>query len=636
MSRWTTMWRLLPRAGYPTVLAGFALSVLLGVLPLAFIVLMGRVLHLVPAAADGSPEGDALLPTFAVAVAVLVVQQLLAPFQAGVVETIARRVDQHCIDRLLDAALSQAPLALLDDPEALDVVADARAAFARQARSPGDAAGALLPLVGRYVQLLGAAALVGVVVSPLAGLVILATALVMRFGVRGTLGRLAATWSGLGPARRRMSYLRDVLTTPALTKDVRLLGVLGWLRGRLRADTLAFLEPQWAVNRRLQLWPFVGFASVGLAGGAAVLVLVALDASSGALDLFALGVALQAVLVPMRFGAYFPECDVETQFGLQSFDALQRFEDRLARGARQQPVRPTVRDSTPTGTVRFEDVWFRYTDEGPWVLQGLDLELVRGGSTAIVGLNGAGKTTLVKLLARAYEPTRGRITVDGEDLSGTGVRAWQDRLALIFQDYVRLELPAADNVAVGAPHLRGDAAALTAAVRAAGAEDVVDGLDDGLDTVLSGGYAGGRDLSGGQWQRVALARALLAVAGGAHVLVLDEPTAQLDVRAEAEFFERFLAHDAVAQVARGREVTSVVISHRFSTVRHADRIVVVEHGRVVEQGDHATLLALGGRYAELFTLQARRFRDDPEADPDAGSEPGETTPATATTSGAAR
>lgn len=607
--RWIVLWGLLRHAGPGLVAGGLALSVLVSVLPLASIVLLGRVLALLPGSAEGAAGStwDELLTTFGLAVVALVLQQVLAPYLVGVVEIAARHVDEHCVDRLLTAALSDAPLALLDDPEVLDVVADARAAFARQTHSPGEAAGALIPLVGRYVQLLGAAALVAAVVTPLAGLLILATALAIRSGVRGTLGKFGVMWDDLSPLRRKQSYLLGLATTPAMTKEVRLLGLLPWLRARLRTDTLAWLEPQWAGSRRLQFWPFVGFSAIGLVGGAIVLCMLALDATE--LDLFALGVAVQAVLVPMRFGVYFPECDVQTQFGLQSFDALERFERRLADGSttvREEPERSDL----PRGVVRFEDVWFRYSADTPWVLRGLDLELVPGTSTAVVGLNGAGKTTTVKLLARLYEPTRGRITVDGVDVRDLPVDVWRRRLALIFQDYARLELSVRDNVALGSPEHRADVPRLRRAMRAAGADEVVARLDDDLDTVLSGGYAGGRDLSGGQWQRIALARALFAVAGGADVLVLDEPTAQLDVRAEAEFFERFLAHGAVEDVACGRPVTSVVISHRFSTVRPADKIVVVAEGRVVEQGNHDELMAVAGRYAELFTLQARRFHDD--------------------------
>ena len=195
--------------------------------------------------------------------------------------------------------------------------------------------------------------------------------------------------------------------------------------------------------------------------------------------------------------------------------------------------------------------------------------------------------------------------MDGTDLSEFDVRSWQRRLAVIYQDYIRYELDAATNVGLGAPEHMDDREAIARACEWAGATEVIDSLPDGLDTVLSSRYPGGTDLSGGQWQRIALARALFATGAGASVLVLDEPTAQLDVRAEVAFFDRFL------ELTQG--LTTVVISHRFSTVRRAQRIVVLDRGRITEQGSHEELLALGGRYAELFELQARRFSAGDEA-----------------------
>jgi ATP-binding cassette subfamily B protein len=261
-------------------------------------------------------------------------------------------------------------------------------------------------------------------------------------------------------------------------------------------------------------------------------------------------------------------------------------------------------DGLPRRTIRFESVDFSYPGRQEQVFTGLDLELEVGRSTAIVGENGAGKTTLVKLLAGLYQPTGGRITVDDVDLRDLDRRAWQRRVAAIFQDFVQYRFSAYDNVAVGALERADDVEAVHEAARRAGAADVVERLGSGWDTVLGRQFTDGADLSGGEWQRLALARALFAVAGGATVLVLDEPTASLDVRAEAQVYERFLELTA--------EVTTVVISHRFSTVRRADRIVFLEHGRIVEDGSHDELVAAGGRYACLYALQASRFAAEEE------------------------
>jgi ABC-type multidrug transport system fused ATPase/permease subunit len=248
----------------------------------------------------------------------------------------------------------------------------------------------------------------------------------------------------------------------------------------------------------------------------------------------------------------------------------------------------------PARQIRFRDISFAYPGGAP-VLDGFDLTIPAGTSLAIVGQNGAGKTTLAKLLCRLYDPQSGAIEIDGTDVRDLDLEQWRTRLAAVFQDFTRFELSLRDNVApAGAPD-----DVVVSSLADAGASRLAR-----LDTVLARGYDDGIDLSGGQWQRVALARALCAVKEGAGVVLLDEPTAQLDVRGEAEIFERLLAAT--------RHCTTIVISHRFSTVRHVDRICVLEKGKVVELGTHAELMALNGRYRTMFDLQAQRFAAEDE------------------------
>ena len=249
-------------------------------------------------------------------------------------------------------------------------------------------------------------------------------------------------------------------------------------------------------------------------------------------------------------------------------------------------------DGLPATDIVFEDLTFTYEAGTLPVLKNFDLVIPAGSSLAIVGQNGAGKTTLAKLLCRFYDPDSGSIRVDGTPLAELDLDAWRDRVQAVFQDFVRYERSLRFNVAPnGAPD-----ELIVEALEETGAAGIAD-----LDTILAKGYQGGTDLSGGQWQRVALARALCGVKQGAGLVLLDEPTAQLDVRGEAEIFERLLEAT--------RDTTTILVSHRFSTVRHADRIAVIEEGRVIELGTHEELMALRGRYHTMYELQASRFED---------------------------
>jgi len=578
-------------------LASIALNLVIGLLPLGFVIgtsaAIGRV------AGGGSGIWGGVLLAAGLAVASLLLQSVLSPFQAAFTELISRRVDGACARRLMRVTLTEAPAALLEQPDVLDDLSDSRRGLTEYAATPGAAVAGLIALVARYAQLAGGVVMTGVVLGPVAALVITAAALVARFGERGIQARYLILRSRSAAARRRAYYVLDTGSSLAAAKEIRVLGTLPWWRERGRRESGSYLRPLWRARRRIRLVPVTVYSLVVLAGTAAVLVMLRDIAGRGGLSVLGLSLALQGVIIVLRFGVYFPEAD-QTLDGMRAHDSMLEVERAVAPRP-PGPLRPRGRPAgpVPVSDIAFEKVSFAYPGSGRNVLRDLDLRFPAGTSTAIVGLNGAGKTTLVKLLARLYEPTGGRITVDGVALEEIEARSWQRRLAVIYQDYVRYELDVAANIGLGAPGHLGDTEALTRAIEWAGAAEVTAALPDGLATILSSRYSRGVDLSGGQWQRIALARALFAVQAGASVLVLDEPTAQLDVRAEVAFFDRFL------ELTRG--LTTVVISHRFSTVRRADRIVVLDGGLITEQGSHEGLIAAGGQYAELFGLQARRF-----------------------------
>jgi len=387
------------------------------------------------------------------------------------------------------------------------------------------------------------------------------------------------------------SYRLAVDAAPA--KEVRVFGLGGWVVDRFAATRHRLLDLQWEAMRLRQRSLLTVMAVLAVAH-AVVLVPLVMGATDGDLSLAAMVVAAQALMGTSALGVGGFTWALES--AAQPVQVVERLEDRMApEGALAVAPRPVAPDGMPAHEVRFVDVGFTYPSGGRPVYEHLDLTIPAGRSLAIVGRNGAGKTTLVKLLGRLYDPTSGSITVDGHDLRDIDVDAWRERVAVVFQDFVRFELSLRRNLVPDGRPVPDDV--LLDALEVAGAADLA-----GLDQVLSKAYPDGTDLSGGQWQRVALARALTAVRLGAGMVVLDEPTAQLDVRGEAAIFERLLA-------ATGG-LTTLLISHRFSTVRRADRIAVVEGGVVVEQGSHDELMATTGRYREMFELQASRFAQD--------------------------
>jgi ATP-binding cassette subfamily B protein len=593
---------LTPRGGAGLTAAIAVINVVLGALPVAFVVAASVVVGRVPAAVHdgtGSAQWRSLVGAFLLAAITFVAQQVLAPLEVALGELLSRRVDGQVFDDLMSASLASSTVAPLEDPATLDDLRTAVRELEGNFQSPGRACAGQLSLIARYTQLAGYAVIVGAAFSWLAGAALVASVMAFRYGQRGGLRKYAQVKANLASAERKADYLRELAIEPPAGKELRIFGLTDWLSGRFRDAFLRTLTPVWAARRRILLWPFIFFASWGVLVAATTFgVIGAAGASRPNLTTFAL--VVQAFLGALRLASHYPEADTQTAFGMIARDAVGRFQQRMScQDADGQDVDGEQAVPDPQREIRFEHVTFSYPGQSRPPLDDLNLTLPVGKCTAIVGLNGAGKTTIVKLLARLHEPSAGVITADGTDISSYPADQWRAKIAVIFQDFVRYEIPAADNIAFGAVAASADRPGIEAAARAAGIDAVLGRLASGLDTPLAGHLAGGTDLSGGQWQRVALARALFGLRHGARLVVLDEPTASLDVRAEARFFDEF--------AALTQDTTTVLISHRFSTVRHADLIVVLDGGRVVEQGSHQELMAQRGLYAWLFELQADRF-----------------------------
>ena len=588
----TKAWlRLLSAAGWPVscglVLVFTTLAALPAANAIAVGVLVGRLVGL--AATHGASVAQAVPAVIAVGGLVLlghVAEQAddLLRFAAQ------RRIDGHVRERARRAALTPAGIEHLEDSAVQNDLAAAVDGWMGQ--TPGNGAVGRLWLVFRFLGAFGAAAVLARY-SVVLALTLLVAMVVLRSMLRrqwlGLMGAAVAERENM----RRADYWANVAAGPEAAKEVRVFGFGPWAVRRQQEQALATLrQVRGHLHGILRRQPLV-FALTAAACLASLLVPVA-QALRGEVSAGQLAAYLRASAGVLALGAMGSEA-YAIHFSRPSLDAIERL--RALPTPRTGVVRPNT--GRPP-VIRFDGVGFRYPGTDRPVLSGFDLTVRAGEVLAVVGANGAGKTTLIKLLAGLYQPDAGRVTAGGVDIASLDPAAWRSTLAVVFQDFVHYELSARENIGLGAVARLGDDTAIADAVARAGASTLLRELPAGLETILSRAYPGGTDLSGGQWQRIALARALFAVRAGSAVLVLDEPTAHLDARAELAVFDAIGA--AVA------DVTVILISHRFATVRKADRIVVLDDGRVLESGSHDELMRVNGRYADMFTRQAARFR----------------------------
>ena len=402
------------------------------------------------------------------------------------------------------------------------------------------------------------------------------------------------------PERRQLDYLRYIGASDVSAKELKLFGLSDFLVGRYARLSQEFYEANkaLAVRRSLVSSSLAAVGTLGYYGAYAVIIYLTVIGYRSPAGVFTIGV------LTFLAGSFRQSRDLIQRILLslsQVYEQALYLDDLFSFLALQPSIRPQTGARQVPVPIRvgftFENVGFRYPGSSEWAVRGLDFSLAPGERIALVGENGAGKTTLVKLLARLYDPSEGRILLDGVDLREYDVDSLRRNVGVIFQDFVRYDFLLKENIAVGDIDRREDEPLIESAAQRSLADSVAARMPSGYGQMLGKRFEGGVNLSGGEWQKVALARAYMR---DAQLLILDEPTAALDARAEYEVFLRF------AELTADR--MAVLISHRFSTVRMADRILVLQGGKLVEQGTHEALVAQGGLYSELFQLQAAGYR----------------------------
>ncbi|MET7302454.1 ABC transporter ATP-binding protein [Embleya sp. NPDC005575] len=502
-------------------------------------------------------------------------------------------------DRLFGAAERQVGLRRFEDPGFLD-----RLRLAQQGTTNF---GVLVDGAGSTLQ--GTLTLVGFIgsllfLSPtMTALVLVAGVPVLIAELRLSRMRAGMVWDNEQVHRREFFY-SGLLTGVQAATEIRLFGIGPVLRARMMTERRRANEAE----RRMDLREFATQGALGALGAAVAggglwwAVTAARDGTLTVGDVVMFVAALTGIQNALNTLVTSIASTYGQLLGMTHYVAVARAEPDLASATETVPA------PEPDVGIEFHDVWFRYSDDHPWVLGGVDLRVPRGRAVALVGLNGAGKSTLVKLLCRMYDPTRGRITWDGVDLRDIPPAELRGRISAVFQNHMNYDMTAAENIALGDPDSLDDRARIEAAAERAGIHEKLAALPRGYDTLLTRMFFSEADkedpdtgvvLSGGQWQRLALARAFVRV--GRELMILDEPSSGLDPQAEHE------VHTRMREYREGR--TSLLISHRLGAVRDADLIVVLDGGRIVEQGPHEELLDREGHYASLFRLQAAGYQE---------------------------
>ena len=575
---------ILPRADTPLAISWWTVLISRGLLPALFAIAMG---NLVGAVNDGT----SLAFSLALVGLIFVLFQVLTPLHQVISSNLGSKTAAWLYDELTSACVAPSGMAHLENPENINDLTMARDFDLGISGPPLNIS--MDFIASGLVEFIGgiASALVLFAYAWWAPLVLGGAWLATHYLLRESGVWKDRNTTRVQSAQRHADYAYKIAVEPPAAKELRMFGMSNWIVDRFRESRQLLHDLRWEATRlreKSMFWCVLLVISANII----LFYSMAWSALNGDLELNQMVTFASAAISTsmIAFGGLSWAMDSASA---PAVAVMSLHEKMLPSAVLSEGDKSAL--GVPRQQIKFQDVSFAYPGFTKPVLENFSLEIPVGSSIAIVGQNGAGKTTLAKLLCRLYDTTDGDIMVDGTRLSEFNISNWRTRVAAVFQDFIRFELTLRENVApLGAPD-----SDIIAALEDAGAANLA-----GLDTTLSKAYTDGIDLSGGQWQRIALARALCAVRQGAGLVLLDEPTAQLDVRGEAEIFNRIL--DAT------RDLTTILISHRFSTVRRADRICVLEEGRVIEFGSHEELMELNGRYHTMFELQASRFDEQDE------------------------
>lgn len=585
------------RAAPVATISLVTLDVAQGLVPAVVVTATARLVGELGANRGGTLATPGVLTAIAALTGALALSRSLGPAVKAIELAVTQKFGAALTEARLRSVLALPGLHHLEDPRTADLLG-----AAGRATAPFQ----LVMSIGRSIRIPSTiASAAWIVGSQLAWAPLLPIAIAAGIAYNG--------WRHSGEQRaaalvemssfRVAQYAEWLGNSPDAARESRLLRLGGWAMERHGTYTDRWMAPLF-VDYKKQLFESLALTAARVVAVVLPLTVAFMQLRDGRLELegfTALALGLGALGAALTEAEYIPgSLRANVQFLPEAFGVI----DLPATDPRMEAAGDRFPASTPRTGIVFEDVSFSYPNTDRPVLDGFSLSIPAGTSLALVGENGAGKSTLVKLLCRFYDPDRGRITLDGIDLRDYDLADLRARFAPVFQDFSRFPMTFRENVGVGCVERIEDKEFVASVATGTGAAELAATLPEGRETVLSKEF-GGVELSEGQWQRVALARAIAARDGrGSSILVLDEPTAAMDVRLEHELFERF------GQLSRG--LTTLLISHRFSTVRMADCIAVVEDGAVIEQGSHDELVRAGARYAELFEMQSRRFREQGE------------------------